>query len=65
MSRILFEDGFYVACETKAGLTVQSKRSGKGTAYKQDHPQYAEYVGSFATAMDAKENHDFCRFLMG
>lgn len=55
MSRILYQDQWYCVCVTKAGLTIQNKKTSKGKLYERSHPQFAEMLESFDTAIDKYE----------
>jgi hypothetical protein len=47
-----------------SGLIVESTRKPGGVQMRPDHPQYAEYVDAFRTAIDAKEADALCRALL-
>lgn len=47
-----------------SGLIVESTRKSGGVQMRPDHPQYAEYVDAFRTAIDAKEADALCRALL-
>ena len=47
-----------------AGLIVESTRKPGGVQMRPDHPQYAEYVDAFRTAIDAAEADALCRALL-
>lgn len=57
-SRILLDAKGYVVCVTRAGLTIQNKRTGKGRLIVDSDPAYAEWVDAIATAMDDQEAAD-------
>lgn len=48
----------------RAGLIVQSTRKPGGVNMRPDHPQYADYVAAFETAIDAQESDALCRALL-
>ena len=64
VSRELHNSGRYNACIIRAGLVVQSHRSGNGRLLPVDHPQYADYVEALETAIDATESDALCRALI-
>lgn len=47
-----------------SGLIVESTRKPGGVQMRPDHPQYAEFVDAFRTAIDAKEADALCRALL-
>ena len=47
-----------------SGLIVESTRKTGGVQMRPDHPQYAEYVDAFRTAIDAAEADALCRALL-
>jgi len=47
-----------------AGLIVQSTRKAGGARLALGHPQYADYVDAFETAIDAFEGDALCRALL-
>jgi hypothetical protein len=47
-----------------SGLIVESTRKPGGVQMHPDHPQYAEYVDAFRTAIDAREADALCRALL-
>jgi len=47
-----------------AGLIVQSNRKTGGARMAPDHPQYANYVDAFETAIDSFEGDALCRALL-
>jgi hypothetical protein len=47
-----------------SGLIVESTRKAGGVQMRPDHPQYAEYVDAFRTALDAAEADALCRALL-
>jgi hypothetical protein len=47
-----------------AGLIVQSTRKTGGARMPPDHPQYANYVDAFETAIDSFEGDALCRALL-
>jgi len=48
-----------------AGLIVQSTRKAGGVRLAPEHPQYADYVAAFETAIDTHEADALCRALLG
>lgn len=48
----------------KAGLIIQSTRKAGGVQMRPDHPQFADYVDAFKTAIDSSEADALCRALM-
>lgn len=64
VSRELFNSSRYSACITKAGLIVQSHRTGTGRLLATTHPQYADYVDAIETAIDTDEANALCRALI-
>jgi hypothetical protein len=63
VSRELFNSARYVATLTRAGLIVQSHRTGTGRCMPATHPQYADYVAAIESAIDAVEGDALCRAL--
>lgn len=57
-SRIILDARGYVVCVTRAGLTVQHKRTGKGVLIPLSHPDYAEWIDAIETALDDREAAD-------
>lgn len=56
---------FYTAHQhPKAGLIIQSTRKAGGAQMRPDHPQFAEYVDAFKTAIDADEADALCKALL-
>ena len=47
-----------------SGLIIESTRKAGGVQMRPDHPQYAEYVDAFRTAIDTKEGDELCRALI-
>jgi hypothetical protein len=47
-----------------SGLVIESTRKTGGVQLRPDHPQYAQYVDAFRTAIDAKEADALCRALL-
>lgn len=64
VSRELFNSSRFVACVTRAGLIVQSHRTGTGKLLPHTHQQYADYVEAIETVMDTEEGDVLCRALM-
>lgn len=55
----------YTACvHSRAGLIVQSARKAGGVRLAPEHPQYAEWVEAFETAIDKHEADALCRALI-
>lgn len=48
----------------RAGLIIQSTRKAGGVSLPVTHPQYAEYVEAFETAIDSSEADSLCRALL-
>lgn len=48
----------------RAGLIVQSTRKSGGVNMRPDHPQYADYIAAFETAIDSDEADALCRALL-
>jgi hypothetical protein len=48
----------------RAGLIIQSTRKAGGVCMRPDHPQYADYLAAFETAIDTHEVDAFCRALL-
>lgn len=64
VSRNIYNSGRYIVCLTRAGLTVQSHRTGVGVNLPPSHPQFQDYVEAFDTAIDADESNALCRALL-
>jgi len=47
-----------------SGLIIQSTRKTGGVQMRADHPQFAEYVDAFRTAIDAREADALCKALL-
>jgi hypothetical protein len=47
-----------------SGLIVQSTRKSGGVQMRSDHPQFADYVDAFRTAIDASEADALCKALL-
>lgn len=47
-----------------SGLIVESTRKSGGVQLRPDHPQYADYVDAFRTAIDTSEADALCRVLL-
>jgi hypothetical protein len=47
----------------RAGLIIQNKT--RGVCLAPEHPQYADYVAAFETAIDTHEADALCRALLG
>jgi hypothetical protein len=53
----------YAACvHPRAGLIIQNKT--RGVRMPPDHPQFAEYVEAFESAIDIYEADALCRALL-
>ena len=48
----------------RAGLIIQSARKEGGIVMRPDHPQFADYVDAFKTAIDTAEADALCRALL-
>ena len=46
-------------------IIVQSTRKAGGVRLAPEHPQYADYVAAFETAIDTHEADALCRALLG
>lgn len=64
VSHVLHKSAHYEACLIKAGLTVQSRRTGAGRLLAIKHPQFADYLDGIKTAIDTDEADALCRALM-
>lgn len=64
VSRELHNSGRYSACLVSCGLVVQSHRTGTGRLLPDSHPQFADYLEAFDTAIDADESDALCRALI-
>jgi hypothetical protein len=62
-SREIYLSGRYSACVVRAGLVVQSLRTGTGKLMPCGHAQYADYVECIESAIDKKEGDALCRAL--
>lgn len=60
-SRVVFNNQHYMACITRAGLSVQSKKKGNGKLIPLGCKAFSEWLGSFETAADASESNALCR----
>jgi hypothetical protein len=47
-----------------SGLIIESTHKSGGVQMRPDHPQYAEYVDAFRTAIDSTEADALCRALL-
>lgn len=47
-----------------SGLIIESTRKSGGVQLRPDHPQYADYVDAFRTAIDTSEADALCRALL-
>lgn len=64
VTRELFHSPRYVATLTRAGLIVQSHRTGTGRRLPLDHAQFNDYVSAIESAIDADEGDALCRALL-
>ena len=64
VSRELFGSLRFVATLTRAGLIVQSHRTGAGRCLPKNHPQFAGYLMAIESAVDVDEGDALCRALM-
>lgn len=63
VSRVIHSSGRYNACITRAGLIVQSHRTGSGRLMPTNHSQFRDYVEAIETAIDSQEADDICKAL--
>lgn len=63
VTREIFNSGRYCVTDTRKGLIVQNHRTGKGIIMPTSHPQYAQWLDAFETAIDAEETHLLCNYL--
>ncbi len=47
-----------------AGIIVESTRKTGGVNMRPDHPQFAEYLEAFRTAIDSDEADALCKALL-
>jgi hypothetical protein len=47
-----------------SGLIIESTRKTGGVQMRHDHPQFAEYVDAFRTAIDQSEADALCKALL-
>lgn len=47
-----------------AGLIIESTRKTGGVNMRPDHPQFAEYLDAFRTAIDSDEADALCKALL-
>jgi hypothetical protein len=47
-----------------AGLIIESTRKTGGVSMRPDHPQFAEYLEAFRTAIDSDEADALCKALL-
>jgi hypothetical protein len=47
-----------------SGLIIESTRKSGGVQMRADHPQFAEYVDAFRTAIDSSEADALCKALL-
>lgn len=64
VTREIFNSSRYCVTLTRAGLIVQSHRTGKGSLLPIGHPQYADYVKGIETAIDTDEVELLCKALL-
>lgn len=61
----LHESSNYAAyLANSAGIIVESTRKQGGVNMKPDHPQFAEYLDAFRTAVDSDEADALCKALL-
>lgn len=48
----------------RAGLIIQSARKAGGVRLAPEHPQYADWLDAFETAIDPHEADALCRALL-
>ena len=61
----LHQSAYYAAhLLNNSGLIIESTRKAGGVQLRPDHPQYAEYVDAFRTAIDDSEADALCRALL-
>ena len=63
-SRELHNSGRFNACLVRAGIVVQSHRTGTGKLLPADHPQFGEYLEAFETSLDSTESDALCKALI-
>jgi len=63
-SRELYNSGKFNACLTRAGIVVQSHRTGMGKLLPVNHPQFGDYLEAFETSLDAAESDALCKALI-
>jgi hypothetical protein len=49
----------------RAGLIIESTRKAGGVRLAPEHPQYADWLDAFETAIDTHEADALCRALLG
>lgn len=64
VSRELHNSGRYNACLTRAGIVVQSHRTGTGKLLPVSHQQFADYLEAFDTVLDSIEADALCKALL-
>lgn len=64
VSRLLHNSGRYNACLTRAGIVVQSHRTGAGRLLPKTHVQFNDYLEAFDTSIDSEESDALCKALM-
>ena len=60
-SKVIFQDNLYVVCVTKAGLSIQNKRTNKGKLIPANSPAFGEWLYAFENSLDDTESRDLCR----
>jgi hypothetical protein len=60
----IHQSSHYLAHLMSCGLVIESTSKRGGVCLRHDHPQFAEYVDAFRTAIDNNEGDDLCRALL-
>ena len=60
----LHKSAHYAAHLIQSGLIIESTRKSGGVQMRHDHPQFADYVDAFRTAIDTDEADALCRALL-
>lgn len=60
-SKVVFEDGAYVVCLTRAGLSVQNKNKGDGKLLATGTKAFREWLEAFTSAIDRQESNALAR----
>lgn len=55
---------YTVHLANSAGIIVESKRKAGGVNMRPNHPQFAEYLDAFRTAIDSDEADALCKALL-